>query len=349
MNPYKSSNRGNTVGHVNIIIPDKDDDSNQIPTNYYSLDRYSAAVLFEVFLYGIYSTLFAICIRVLLRNKRTTQKILLACAMIMFALATVDVVLEISFLFWFVVKQNTIPQTDIHFKYLIYITSNLIADSLVIYRCHAVWNRSKRVIVLPCFLLICGTGFGYGFIAVSKEDYRFRQLLIAFLFTTVALNMLVTILMAGRIWWIARKARAILGPGLSSKYTTMIAIIVESGVIYSIYFILDVVIQDLILDAGLAQVVGIVPTLIIVQIGLGRDAYDIDNTTSMVRSDARGFTTTNDFSYDAPPSDPPPSMSMSSPVLPPLMFSPTQQTTQRSSRLFEVRPRMDEDAECGYS
>lgn len=29
---------------------------------------------------------------------------------------------------------------------------------------------------------------------------------------------------AGRIWWIARKARSILGPGLSSKYNTMIAI-----------------------------------------------------------------------------------------------------------------------------
>jgi len=208
------------------------------------------------------------------------------------------------------------------------------------------------VIVLPCFLLLCGSAFGYGFIAVSKEDYRFRQLLIAFLFTTVALNMLVTVLMAGRIWWIARKARAILGPGLSSKYTTMIAIIVESGVIYSIYFILDVVLQDLILDAGLAQIVGIVPTLIIVQIGLGRVAHDVDTTTSMVRSDARGFTTTaNDFSYDAPPPGSPP-MTMTSPVLPPLAFPPSAQhqtTTQRTSRLFETHQRREEDAECGYS
>lgn len=72
---------------------------------------------------GIYSTLFAICIRVLLKNKKTTQKLLLACALIMFTLATVDVVLELSFLFWFVVKQNTIPDANLHFKFLIYITS----------------------------------------------------------------------------------------------------------------------------------------------------------------------------------------------------------------------------------
>ena len=36
---------------------------------------------------------------------------------------------------------------------------------------------------------------GYGFIALSREDYRYRSMLIAFLFTTVALNMLVTVLM----------------------------------------------------------------------------------------------------------------------------------------------------------
>ncbi|KAH9475877.1 hypothetical protein JR316_0011437, partial [Psilocybe cubensis] len=122
---------------------------------------------------------------------------------------------------------------------------------------------------------------------------------------------------------------------------------VESSVIYSIYFILDVVIQDLILDAGLAQIVGIVPTLIIVQIGLGQDTHDVDTSASMVQTDGRGFTTTtNDYSYDVPPSDPPPALS---PVIPPLLFSPTQQTTLRSSRIFEVRPRMDEDTECGYS
>ncbi|KAF8811104.1 hypothetical protein BYT27DRAFT_7090088 [Phlegmacium glaucopus] len=263
---YKAS--AGRLGALAIAISNADDDS-----EYYSLNQYSAACMFEVFLYGIYSTLFAICIRVLLRNKRTTRKVLIACAMMMFALATVDVVLELSFLFWFVAKKNSIPEADLHFKFLIYITSNVIADSLVIYRCHTIWNHSKRVIVIPCLLLLGGSVCGYTFIALSTEEYRFRPLLVAFLFTTVALNLLVTILMgvffpplqffsrlmkeflAGRIWWIARKARSILGPRLSSKYNTMIAIIVESSIIYSIYVVLDVVFPDLILDAGLAQVV----------------------------------------------------------------------------------------------
>jgi len=249
----------------------------------------------------------------------------------MFALATVDVVLELSFLFWFVVKQYSIPVERLHFKFLVFITSNIIADSLVIYRCHVVWNNSKRVIAIPCFLLVGGSACGYAYIAVSNEGYRFRQLLITFLFTTVGLNLLVTILMAGRIWWIARKARSILGPRLSSKYNTMIAIIVESGVIYSIYVVLDVVFTNLILQAGLAQVVGIVPTLIIVQIGLGRDAHDIDTTASMVQS---GFTMTNDH-YDSPPTGPPPPITpLGSPTVPPLTYT---LTNQRTSRLIEMR------------
>ena len=51
---------------------------------------------------------------------------LLGCAMIMFSLATVDVVLELGFLFWFVVKKNEVPEDDLHFKFLIYITSKWV-------------------------------------------------------------------------------------------------------------------------------------------------------------------------------------------------------------------------------
>ncbi|KIM43571.1 hypothetical protein M413DRAFT_443497 [Hebeloma cylindrosporum] len=279
LNRHKSNQHGNTAVSSNLIIPDHDSRVDGIPSDYYTVDKYAAAVLFEVFLYGVYSSLFAICLRVLLKNKRTRQKMLLGCAMIMFSLATVDVVLEIGFLFWFVVKKNEVPEDDLHFKFLIYITSNVIADGLVIYRCYSVWNNSKRVILLPCFLLFAGSACGYTFIGLSKEEYHFRQVLVAFLFATVTLNTLVTVLMgmfshvqttcaalrfplwtltplsAGRIWWIARKARSILGPGLSSKYNTMIAMIVESGMIYSIYVVLDVVFPNLLLDAGLAQVV----------------------------------------------------------------------------------------------
>lgn len=88
------------------------------------------------------------------------------------------------------------------------------------------------------------------------------------------------------------------------------------------------------------------PTLIIVQIGLGRNAYDVDTSASMVRTDARATlgTTTNEFSYGGPPSGSPPPMSPIS--LPPVSFS--LQTVQRGTRTHESHPDRESDAECGY-
>ncbi|KIK01186.1 hypothetical protein K443DRAFT_122505 [Laccaria amethystina LaAM-08-1] len=100
----------------------------------------------------------------------------------MFAQASVDVVLEILYLFWFVIKMNNIPEANLHYKFLVY---------------------HKQL---------------------SQQEYRCRELLIAFLFTIVLLNILVTVLMgdscpADRIWSVARTAKSIMGPGLSKKYT----------------------------------------------------------------------------------------------------------------------------------
>jgi hypothetical protein len=38
----------------------------------------------------------------------------------MFAQASVDVVLEILYLFWFVIKMNNIPEANLHYKCLVY-------------------------------------------------------------------------------------------------------------------------------------------------------------------------------------------------------------------------------------
>ena len=96
-------------------------------------------------------------------------------------------------------------------------------------------------------------------------------------------------------------------------------------------------------DADWIVFQGIVPTLIIVQIGLGRDAHDIDTTASMVQS---GFISTND-QYDLPPTEPPPPMStFGSPTLPPSTYT---LTNQRTSRLIEMPCRTNEVEESEVS
>lgn len=43
------------------------------------------------------------------------------------------------------------------------------------------------------------TACGYAYIGLSDEEYRFRQVLNAFLFTMVTLNVLVTVLLGTRV------------------------------------------------------------------------------------------------------------------------------------------------------
>lgn len=71
---------------------------------------------------GVYVSLFILCLHVLLKNKRI-PKVLLSCVIVMFALASVDVALEILNLFLFVIKTNNIPDANLHYKFLVYITS----------------------------------------------------------------------------------------------------------------------------------------------------------------------------------------------------------------------------------
>ncbi|KAF8869935.1 hypothetical protein BD779DRAFT_631369 [Infundibulicybe gibba] len=232
---------------------------------------YVAAILFETLLYGIYIALFFICIHILLRNKpeRTLQFPLLVLAVLMFAIATADIGVTYASLLRYALQGEIIPFRRIYPKFMLYVTNNVLADTLVIYRCYVVWGHNRRIIIFPCILLLAATICGYLFEGATSPSLK-RSFPI-YLLMTFTLNTLITILTAGRIWWISRKARQILGSDLVKRYNSAIAIIVESGAIYSTYIILDVIISgQLVLDAGLIQMVGIVPTLIIVQVGLGR-------------------------------------------------------------------------------
>ncbi|KAJ7795830.1 hypothetical protein B0H14DRAFT_3158384 [Mycena olivaceomarginata] len=77
---------------------------------------------------------------------------------------------------------------------VIYVTSNVIADSIFVFRCYAIWNFQRKVIIFPTLSTLSAA--------------------------------------AGRIWWAARKAREVVGPKMISRYYTVCAMILESGAIY---------------------------------------------------------------------------------------------------------------------
>ncbi|KAJ7121740.1 hypothetical protein C8R43DRAFT_1033357 [Mycena crocata] len=231
------------------------------------------------FFYGIYLVLFCICIYILLhRPHDLANTILLATAISLFTLSTLQTILNL------ILGAGYIDGLDIPFEGIsladdmIYVVNNLIADGLVIYRCWIVWNRNIYVVAIPIIMLIVTSVFGWDILLP----------LAPFFMLTLATNVLVTSLTAGRIWWICRQARATLQTDLQKRYVSRIAIIVESGVIYSAFVLSYLIIgavsssgalQNLVVEM-LRQVVGIVPTLIIVRVGLGVSVQNVESSVA---------------------------------------------------------------------
>jgi len=247
-----------------------------------TLPPYVGAVMFETFLYGFYFILFPICLYVLLQRRKTIQWVLLVSAVAMFAIATTDFIYTYYLVFQKLFKTG-ITFADLRPKYWLYVTNNVLADTLLLYRCYAIWDYNIRVVLGPIVLLIAGTACGYVFEGSQPHLFVYAWI---YLTLTLVLNVILTSLTAGRIRWFARNARLLLGQTLVQRYNTTMGILVESGFIYSFYVGLNLAVKNnqvahTILDAGLIQIVGIVPTLIIVQVGLGCAVRDLDANASI--------------------------------------------------------------------
>ncbi|KAF9042937.1 hypothetical protein BJ165DRAFT_1348774, partial [Panaeolus papilionaceus] len=244
-----------------------------------SLNPYVGAVIFEGFLYGLYTTLFFICAYV--PQHLPWIWVLLASGLLMYLIASADMIYTLVLLFRRLLGPGqTLTFEDIRIKYWLFVTNNMIADSLLLYRCYVVWTWRKSIIVGPGILLIGATAVGYTFEGSSTSLFGKTWI---YLTLIVILNVLLTGLTAGRIWYLAHKAHAILRPGLIRRYNATIAILIESGVIYSAYILLNIgfnqnKVANVILDAGFVQIVGIMPTLIIVQVGVGRAVHDFETS-----------------------------------------------------------------------
>ncbi|ESK81504.1 hypothetical protein Moror_15687 [Moniliophthora roreri MCA 2997] len=103
----------------------------------------------------------------------------------------------------------------------------------------------------------------------------------AFWLAEMGVNIILTLLTAGRIWWISQEARKHMGPAIKTKYSTIVAIILESGILYLI-FLTTTVVYSLLADPDATastafsfqvvtfQLAGIAPTLIIIRAASGK-------------------------------------------------------------------------------
>ncbi|KAF9262541.1 hypothetical protein L218DRAFT_903449 [Marasmius fiardii PR-910] len=276
----------------------------------------------QFFAYGFYVLLFGICIRVLLkRENRSNKRLFLSWSIALFILATVSAGCETFRFIWKTVVEYAAVKTGDEtgliefytrnvqknimdgFFFSLFILTNLVADSILMYRCYILWGSRKLVILVPILATIAFTVIGFvGLVmfAIGSKDQtipsnlalvvRGDMLEMVYMVGSASVNTLLTLLTAGRIWWISREARALMGRPTGERYRTIVAIILESGMLYPIFSILhialtetsDIVYVPVNFLPTVAQMGAIAPTLIIVRASLGATVDSVHTVLSTV-------------------------------------------------------------------
>ncbi|KAJ7805485.1 hypothetical protein B0H13DRAFT_2387712 [Mycena leptocephala] len=235
---------------------------------------------------GAYFVMIAFYLHVL-RTRRTIKLGFLATATItLFILCTIHCALVLATTILATRRQiRQGPQVPSYTTLIVateavYVTANVVADAIFIFRCYAIWNFRLKVVLLPIFLTLAVAVFGY------FSAFNHLGLWLLFLIsiaTSVFTTFVLTALSVGRIWWLAWTARQAMGEKAGSRYHTVCAMILESGALYftgGLAFVIVAFLGDpeaSLTGAVLGQLVGIAPTIIAVRVGLGCSVESIES------------------------------------------------------------------------
>ncbi|ESK85542.1 hypothetical protein Moror_10058 [Moniliophthora roreri MCA 2997] len=198
------------------------------------------------------TVLFIMCVYVLVRDGKVafSNKPFLVTAVIIYTLCAAQAINELSLAITAFVSYKDNPGGPTAFYHQLWrwrsvlrivshCTNNAVADALLVYRLYVMWNFHVKVAIGPILLLAVATACGYraawgltqGGDVYAADIYTWE--LVSFTFSLV-LNIIVTSLIAERLWHFGKKTAATLGQRHSCRYNHAMVIIVESGAIYSI-------------------------------------------------------------------------------------------------------------------
>ncbi|KAF9264062.1 hypothetical protein L218DRAFT_987124 [Marasmius fiardii PR-910] len=253
------------------------------------------------FAYGIYIPVFIVAIRLLMHPRQGNDKAYLCSTLVLFLLATAITILQTQLVvrealinFAAVKTRDTSSfeqyQVDDRLSGAVssasfYITNiaNMVADCILIHRCYTIWQNKKQI-AIP-FLIAVFTVSVMGFtsmIMITVGSENLKNLRIArqgmtlqtvYFALDAAVNFIITLLTAFKIWSISREVGKLMGRAGNMMHQVVIAIILESGVLYPATIVLHIALRSSIPHIGMPVnlypiitiVAGIAPTLIIVR------------------------------------------------------------------------------------
>ncbi|KAA1470160.1 hypothetical protein DENSPDRAFT_879498 [Dentipellis sp. KUC8613] len=201
------------------------------------------------------------------------------------------------------------PIEDIEFA-----LNMIVADGLLIFRCYHIWPHTRWVVIPLIIMLLATSACNFVVIHYEFQIYFLRHSLsstaedlpqrwvevgqIGGLFAeaayalSLATNIFTTVLIASRIWWMSRQSEKAMGRAASVKYRDAIAMVVESGAVYSVSLLINLVVISTAKEytniVGCANnlLMSIAPTLIIVRAGMSKDFESVQET---LHHASRGF------------------------------------------------------------
>jgi len=270
-------------------------------------ESYLVASWVAASLWGAFSVLFLHTMISIVARKEARPKstviIFLIC--VMYLLATVHVSITLARNIEAFIKHITdeggavlyladIGQPLNRSKDMIYVTLIVLADFVLLWRCFMVWNKNFYVIFIPTVMIIGTAVSGYGAVgryftpdAFTAASVRWAEGMLA---VSMATNILLSLLSAGRIWYLARETGS---KGVfwnsKSRYNRVILLILETGVVMTISKTMEFILFMLAPDDGLnglnalyivmdamPQIMSICPTLMIIAVSRGFTAVSTE-------------------------------------------------------------------------
>ncbi|KAJ4468179.1 hypothetical protein J3R30DRAFT_1682197 [Lentinula aciculospora] len=257
-------------------------------------------VMVAFFLYGIYTLLCGLYVYLQIHQQGQRRYYQLSLLLLYLLATLVIIILTTQFIMLLqleVLEFGDDFNVDI-FEHLtvasrsVYVAANFVADALLLYRCYIVWGSRRYIIASLVIISLSMLGeeiFSPAALVVSESILYF-----GFISVNLFTNLMLTGLVAGRIWWLNRATQRSLGISKSNRKSIngIAATVLESGLLYPIAIIIDIVVvlqAQVDMQPVLTLVVGIAPTLIMVRNQL-RISVEIDSEQTATRSDPEATT-----------------------------------------------------------
>ncbi|KZW00969.1 hypothetical protein EXIGLDRAFT_589483, partial [Exidia glandulosa HHB12029] len=246
---------------------------------------------------GVHATLFFTCLNALLDQRKTHPRqshTYIAYILLHFSMGTLAFACNARFNEMMFVTNRDYPGGPIAFylnnqshwtHYVSYFAHLFIAwlqDALLIWRYFVFWERKIYMLIVPVPLFITSIIVGglllgqIGSPGSSIWQSVSFNLFATFWGTELSTTIFVTALIVGRLVYMRARMKKVMGTAYESLYLSVAAMLIESGLMYSvggiifvICYAMDTPFQNVILNT-VGQIQSIAPILIILRVAQGR-------------------------------------------------------------------------------